>query len=238
MHIHMIMPVITDAMNGKVLEQCKLVSSKDTQLTIRSIKEGTESIESMFDEELASAAILKEAKLAELDGADGVIIYCFGNPAIEGAKELLNIPVIGIGEAAQTLAMPLCERYGIVTTIQNSVTRNKRKARILGTDSKLGAVIPLGLKVTELTGDRELILDTVTNVLKFQIEQRELDLLILGCGYLIGYTAELSDRLGIPIIDPGQSSIKLMEAYISLGIAQSKKSYMTPPKKTRNCWQI
>jgi allantoin racemase len=236
MHIHLVMPVVSDVMNEQILEQCKLVSSEDTKLTIRSITEGTESIECMFDEELAAAAILKEAKQAESEGADGVIIYCFGNPSVEAAKELLQIPVIGIGEAAQTIALPLCERYGIVTTIQNSVARNKRKARVLGTDSKLGSVLPLGLKVTELTGDRETILRTVTNVLQPQIEQRELDLLILGCGYLIGYTQELSTKLGVPVIDPGQSAIKLMETYISLGLAQSKKSYMTPPDKKRTCW--
>lgn len=235
-HIHIIMPVISNVMNQKILNQCELVSAKETKLTIRSITDGTESIESMFDEELAAAAILREAKQAELDGADGVIIYCFGNPSVEGAKELLTIPVIGIGEAAQAIAMPLCESYGIVTTIQNAVARNQRKARLLGTDTKLGAVIPLGLNVTELTGDRESILEAVTSILKPQLDQRELDLLILGCGYLIGYSAELSNRLGVPIIDPGQSSIKLMEAYISLGIAQSKKSYMSPPDKKRTCW--
>lgn len=236
MHIHMVMPVVSDIMNDKILEQCNLVSSKGTELTIRSIKDGTESIESMFDEELAAAAILKEAKQAELDGADGVIIYCFGNPAIEAAKEILRIPVIGIGEAAQSIALALCESYGIVTTVQNSVTRNQRKAMVLGTYSKLGAVIPLGLNVNKLTGDRDAILSTVTEVLKPQIENRELDLLVLGCGYLIGYTDELSKKLGVPIIDPGQSSIKLLETYISLGIAQSKKSYMTPPEKKRTCW--
>lgn len=236
MHIHMVMPVISDVMNEKIVEQCLSVSAKGTKITIRSIKDGTESIESMFDEELAAAAILKEAKQAEIDGADGVIIYCFGNPSVEAARELLTIPVIGIGEAAQSMALPLCQSYGIVTTIQNSVTRNKRKARVLGTDAKLGAVLPLGLKVTELTGDRESILNTVTNVLQPQIERRELDLLILGCGYLIGYTEELSAKLGVPIIDPGQSAIKLMETYISLGIAQNKKSYMTPPDKKRTCW--
>lgn len=236
MHIHMVMPVIADVMNEQILEQCKKVSSEGTRLTIRSITDGTESIECMFDEELAATAILKEAKQAESDGADGVIIYCFTNPAVDAARELLTIPVIGIGEAAQTIAMPLCENYGIVTTIQNSVARNKRKAKVLGTDSKLGAVVPLGLKVTELTGERASILNHVTDVLHKQVKERELDLLILGCGYLIGYSEDLSKNLGVPIIDPGQSAVKLMEAYISLGIAQSKRSFMTPPDKKRTCW--
>lgn len=236
MHIHMVMPVISDVMNSKILEHCRLVSSEDTKLTIRSITDGTESIESMFDEELGAANILREVKRAENDGADGVIVYCFTNPAVDAAKELLNIPVIGIGEAAQTIAMPLCENYGIVTTIQNSVTRNKRKAKVLGTYSKLGAVLPLGLKVTDLTGERDTILSTVTNVLQPQVKERDLDLLILGCGYLIGYADDLSNDLGVPVIDPGQSAVKLMEAYISLGIAQSKRSFMTPPEKVRTCW--
>lgn len=235
MHIHLVVPVITDVMNQAILSHCEKVCSPGTRLTISNIADGTESVESLYDEELGAKDILREAKKAADSGADGVIIYCFGNPAIDAAKEMLDIPVIGIGEASQALAMPLCENFGIVTTIKNAVSRNKKKAKLLGTDSKLGAVIPLGLKVTELTGNKDELMEKISCILEKQIEDKELDLLILGCGYLVGYADVLSQKLGVPVIDPGSAAVKLMEAYVTMGLAQSKISYMTPPAKNRTC---
>ena len=227
------MPVISSVKNKKILEHCERVSSNNTELTISTITKGSISIESMYDEEVGAIGILREVQKAQDEGADGVIIYCFGNPAIEAAKELADIPVIGIGEAAQTIALPLCESYGIISTVQNSVARNMRKAKILGTYEKLGSVIPLNMKVTELTDHSDDLVERICELLQREIKNKGLDLLIQGCGYLIGLSGKISEKLRVPVIDSGLAAIKLMETYVSLNIRQSKRSYMKPPEKER-----
>lgn len=233
MRIHVIMPVLSDKMNGKIMRHLQSVASSETELTISNVKSGPISIESMFDEEYCARPILEEALYQRDRGVDGIIIYCFGNPAIEAAKEALDIPVIGIGEASQTLSLPLSDQFGIVTTVRNSVARNKRKTKLLGLSDKLGAVIPLDLPVVELTNHEQQLIDKICQKIEPYIKNHEVDLVHLGCGYLIGLADRLSEQLGIPVVDPGLASVKLMEAFIKLNLVQSPISYMTPPEKKR-----
>lgn len=233
MRIHVIMPVISDKMNDTIMGHLRSVATSETDLTISTVTSGPLSIESMFDEEYCARAILEEAIYQQDQGVDGIIIYCFGNPAIEAAKEALDIPVLGIGEASQTIGIPLSDQYGIVSTVQNSVPRNKRKAKALGLGDKLGAVIPLNLPVVELTNHNQELIDKICHIIKPYIDKGIIDLLHLGCGYLIGLSNKLSEQLGIPVVDPGLASVKLMETYIKLNLVQSPISYMTPPEKKR-----
>lgn len=233
MRIHIIMPVLSDKMNDYILNHFDTVASPETELSISTLKSGTISIESMYDEEFVARALLEECIKQERNGVDGIINYCFGNPATEAAKEILNIPVIGIGEASQTIALPFTDNYGIITTVKNSVARNRRKAKLLGTSEKLGAVIPLDLPVVELTNHNENLIQKVKSIVKPYVENQGIDLIHLGCGYLIGLSDRLSKELGIPVVDPGLASLKLMEAYVKLSLVQSPVSYMTPPEKKR-----
>lgn len=233
MRIHIIMPVISDKMNDTIMGHLRCVASSETELTISTVTSGPLSIESMFDEEYCARPILEEALKQRDKGVNGIIIYCFGNPAIEAAKEALDIPVVGIGEASQTIGLPLSDQFGIVTTVRNSVARNKRKTRTLGLSDKLGAVIPLDLPVVELTNHNQELIDKICHIIQPYVQNQTIDLLHLGCGYLIGLADKLSNQLGIPVVDPGLASLKLMEVYVKLNLVQSPISYMTPPEKKR-----
>ena len=77
----------------------KAVAREDTEISVDCIKGGPESLESEYDSLMASRYILEEVKIAENSGFDAIIIYCGGDPALAAAREIVNIPVIGPGEA-------------------------------------------------------------------------------------------------------------------------------------------
>src|SRR5215211_932591 len=58
------------------------------------------------------------------------------------------------------------------------------------------------------------------------------DTLILGCmsmGFL-NVAEEMSETLGVPVINPGRASLKMAEALVGAGLVHSKVAFMTPPK--------
>jgi Asp/Glu/hydantoin racemase len=56
------------------------------------------------------------ATLAAHDGdCDAAVIACFGDPGLDAAKELLDVPVLGISEAAFHAACMLGRRFGVVS---------------------------------------------------------------------------------------------------------------------------
>lgn len=175
--------------------------------------------------------MIEAAVRAEREGADAVVIYCFGNPALEGAREAVSIPVVGLGEAAEVAAMPLGDRFGIISTLPEAVPRHYRKARLLGTDGKLAAVVPLGLKVMEL-GEHGRVFEAAV-VAGRELLARGAQVVVLGCGSLLGVADELRKELGVPVVIPAVAAIKLAEAYVRMGAAHSRLAYPRPPDKLR-----
>ena len=230
MKIKIIVPVATDKWNKGTLELCHEIADCETEISISNIEKGPVSIESVYDETYASPFVVDAAKKAEKEGYDGIIIYCFSNPALYAVREAIKIPVIGIGEAAHIFGMVVGERIGIISTVENSVPRHWRKAKILGTISKLKAIKPLNLPVLEYN-DKEKVMERVKKVATELIEKEKVDTIILGCGSMLGIKKELQETFPVPIIIPGEAAIKLIESMVKMGISHSKITYMYPPEK-------
>ena len=62
-----------------------------------------------------AGGIALEMIAENLKGVDAVILAAFGDPGLRGARELFDIPVIGMAEAAMMSACMLGERFSIVT---------------------------------------------------------------------------------------------------------------------------
>src|SRR3990172_4667756 len=132
MRLRVILPILAERWNSVILEEYSRWTEPGTELSIVNIKKGPESIESEYDEAVSAPFLLREVERAEKDGADGIIIFCFGDTAVHAAREAVSIPVIGLGEASEVLAILLGDRFSILSTISNAVPRLWRKAKAIG----------------------------------------------------------------------------------------------------------
>ena len=83
-----------------VIEQAALdVAAAGTTIRAVTSRMGPASIESHYDEALAVPGVL-----AEITGADGYVIACFGDPGLDAAREIADGPVVGVAEAAMHAA--------------------------------------------------------------------------------------------------------------------------------------
>lgn len=231
MRIRVVVPVSVDIWNEEVLALCQQAADKDTTVEVVNLERGPESIECMYDEETVAPFVIDAVVRAEVDGVDAVVIYCFGNPALEGAREAVSIPVVGLGEAAQIVAMPLGDRFGIIATLPEAVPRQHRKARVLGTDGKLAAIVPLGLKVSQL-GEFEKVTEAAL-VASRELLSRGAQVIVLGCGSLLKVAHAVEQALGVPVVIPAIAAIKLAETYVKMGVVHSRRAYPRPPEKVR-----
>ncbi|TZE82296.1 aspartate/glutamate racemase family protein [Calorimonas adulescens] len=236
MRLKVIMPVITEMWNRDALSLMQAVASKDSNIVIKNIEGGPISIESEYDEVLSAPYVLKETIQAEKEGFDAVIIYCFSNPGLYAAREKVSIPVIGIGEAAQIMAYCLGERIGIITTIKNSVIRNIKKSKIIGTADKVCSVVPLDIPVMELSNN-ELVEKKLHSIM-IKLLDDGVDTVIFGCGSIMHMKEKMMEKYRIPVIIPGEAAVKLAEALVCMNISHSKKAYPYPPLKKRTGYQF
>lgn len=61
----------------------------------------------MCDEYQAIPGVIEATVQAEKDGFDGVIIGCAGDPGVDGAREMVKIPVIGPAQASYVVCSML-----------------------------------------------------------------------------------------------------------------------------------
>lgn len=241
MRIKVILPLTTKELLEPTREEVKKFVSKGTEIDVEGLEYGTASIESMYDEMLDSPGIINAAEKAQSDGFDGIIIDCLGDPALEAVREKLDIPVVGPCRSSVLYAADLAHRFSIVTVLANLLVMLENRVMEVGLGSKLASIRSINIPVLALADVKKLTDALIDESIK-AIEEDGAHAIILGCTGMLGVTDELSNALKkkgyeIPVIYPVAVSVKHLETLISLGLTQSKKTYMPPPEKERNLLQ-
>jgi allantoin racemase len=193
---------------------------------------GVASAEGWFDSFISAAAVLYELERLP-DGIDGVVLAGFGEHGREGARELLDIPVVDITEAAAHLAMPLGRRFGIVTPLARSVSQIEDSLKTAGLLDHCAAIEDIGLGVLDLDLDPERTRDAFIAAALRAID-RGAEVICLGCAGMASLEKTLRDRLPVPVVDGVTAAAALVETLIHNGLSTSKVgSYSRPLPKTR-----
>lgn len=238
MKVKVILPIISSNFNDEVYKEFSFYAAADTEISITNLDFGPASIESQYDEALAVPNFLEKAREAEQEGFDAIICNCFGDPGVKPAREILNIPVIGPGEASMLLATSLAQSYSVVTVLPNVVPMIKDLSKVSGLDGKLASVRYVSIPVLEVS-DKERLVNGLFEQSILAIEEDGAHAIILGCTGFLGVATELQEKLlqkgyNVPVLDPAFASIKLVETFVAMNVKQSRLTYMTPPSKERN----
>ena len=211
-------------------EKLQAFLSPGVELETRSDYGGPESIESMWEEYLSVPGTMDLAVRLEREGFDAIIPGCFGDPGLDGIREIVSIPVVGPGQAGMTVAAMLGHRFSIVTVVENIIRPLENLALLHGYASKLASVRQIGIPVLELNNDPDYTYHRAIEVCRETIETDRADVLVMGCGTLSFRSEELAAELGVPVVNPLRAALRMAELYVSSGISHSKRSYPTPRK--------
>ncbi len=86
----------------------------DARITALTATTGLPYIASRAEAQLAGAAVL-ETLAAHQAGHDAAVIAAYGDPGLIAARELFDLPVVGMAEAAMLTACQVGARFAIVT---------------------------------------------------------------------------------------------------------------------------
>jgi allantoin racemase len=217
------------ARRGDMLKQ---YAAPGTQVEIADVPEGPASIESMYEEYLSIPAAARRIVELEEEAWDAVILGCYGDPGLDGLRELTRMPIIGPGEATALMAASLGHRFSVITITDSVINATERQMRNIGVGEKLASVRVVGIPVLELHRDRERAIEATIEQGRKAIEQDRADTLIVGCmtmGFL-EIAEVVGAELGVPFLNPARVSLKFAEATVGSGLAHSKRAYMMPPK--------
>ena len=182
-------PFITDVLVPVWTRNLKKTASPDTEFVFRFPEWGIEGIEGNFFHSIQAVGdqlLFHMCKDAEDEGFDAVIITCFADPFLEHLRQFLNIPVVGIGESAFSLAAKMGRRFGVVTISPYNVFETWQKIEEYGLKEKCAGVVS-----TRETPEEQpaALVNANTCIKSFSVCGRELiklgaEVLIPGCGLM------------------------------------------------------
>ena len=221
-------------------ERCTILKaylSPDTELEMDCLHSNEVCIDSELDVVLAGSEIVSMAKKAEERGFDAAVIYCLSDPAIDACREILNIPVIGGGQASYLAALTVGRHFGLIVTEKNRIPEKKLFVHQTGVAAeRVSSIAAVDLGGFGIREDMNHTLKCLERTATYMIENEGAEAIVLGCLSFLGMAESLSKLIGIPVIDSAAAAVGLAEFTVRQGLLNSKKSWAVPPKGTRS-WQ-
>ena len=217
-------PVSTDLWDELVEDALRKVADPRTEVKVKHLERGPKSIECYYDDVMAAPYVVEEVVRAEREGVDGVIINCFDDPGLRASRERVSIPVLGIGETSMIAALHLGHKFAVISTGRNARPVCELKALELGIIDRLAYASGIPIGVLDLRDREEEVKKLLLRESGVAIDKFGAEVIVLGCGGFLGLADQLSEELGVPVVDPTLITFKLTEAFLALGLRHSKVS--------------
>ncbi|WP_055723342.1 aspartate/glutamate racemase family protein, partial [Streptomyces niveiscabiei] len=141
----------TQEMTAEIVRGARAAAAPGTLVTGLTPVWGPASAEGWLDSYLSAAAVIDTLRTYDGPAYDAVVMAGFGEHGREGVRELVDVPVVDITEAAAHLACLLGRRYGVVTTLERTCGQIEDSLELAGVGRNCAAVVSTGLGVLELT---------------------------------------------------------------------------------------
>jgi allantoin racemase len=206
---------MTDSVTDRIAAAARAAASTATAIEAVSAPFGLPLIVSRADWLLAGPATLA-ALSARRGQYDAAVIACFGDPGLDAAKELLDVPVLGISEAAFHAACMLGRRFGVVSftaalrpMFEDCLAHHGLGARCAG--FRMGPAFA-GDPGRVAEERRDLIVD----LCRQSVEQDGAEVVILAGGPLAGLAPVIAPHVAVPLVDGTAAAVRLAEALVGL----------------------
>ncbi len=232
MRIFVINPNTSESVTEHIRRELEKIKRPDTELTVVNPGRGPVSIESAFDEALVGPPTLELVREANAGGYDAIVLACFSDPGLDAAKEISDIPVIGIEEATMHVATMLGHKFSITTAFRNRVATRELHVRLRGVESAYASTLVLNMSVLDMDAHPDKAKARILELGREAVERDGAEVIILGCAGLAGYADDIERELGAVVLDPTSVAFKVAEAIADLGLRHSKIGrFARPPVK-------
>ncbi len=149
-------------------------------------------------------------------GCDAAIVAAFADPGLGGAKEMLDIPVIGLAEASMLTACMLGRRFGIVTFSSSLGPWYREAVEYHLLTSRLAAIRCLDAGFRDISSVADELENLLVDLCQRVVREDEADVIVLGGGPLAGLAGRVKERVPVPLVDCVAAAVRQAEALVAL----------------------
>ena len=223
MRIKIINPNTTHQMTRAIEAAGRKYARSDTEVYAVSPTTGPESIESMYDEAFAVPGVLTEILKGDREeNADAYIIACFGDPGLEAAREVTEKPVIGIAQAAFSVAKMIAPNFSVVYVLDRAEPVVQHAIWLHDVASSCVSLRSTGLSVLDFDRDKQAGFAALAEQSRLCVEEDGAECVVLGCAGFVDFVDDLNRTLGVPVLDGVSPAVKLCEALVDMHCKTTK----------------
>ncbi|WP_106744228.1 aspartate/glutamate racemase family protein [Yoonia maritima] len=215
MKIVLMNPNATNAMTQSMLAVARAAAPAEVQVSGWTNSDGPKAIQGREDGEAATKGLLAGLMSEDVKNADLIIIACFDDVGLPEMRHRAHCPVIGIGQAAYTMAVLLGQGFSVVTSTDVSIPVIEENIEALGFSKNCKSIRASGLPVLTIEEASEDTCDTLSKEILATKHEDGSTTVILGCAGMAALHKKLEANTGMVLIDGVRASVLLSLAVVS-----------------------
>ena len=231
MRLLVVNPNISESVSRLIGDDARRAASSGTEITMLTAPFGVAYIETRF-EALIGAYAAAEIVAEHAHGHDAVIIAAFGDPGVPGIREALDVPVVGLTEAALASACLLGNRFSIVAISRRIRAWYRESVAHNGLLGRLASIRSLDEPLKDIGRVQADHARPLRELCVAAVEEDGADVIIFAGAPLAGLARAIKPELPVPAVDGVSSAVRHAETLVRLdsGIARAG-SFAPPPVK-------
>ncbi len=161
-------------------------------------------------------------------GFDAVVLAAFGDPGLDAARELLDIPVVGLSEAALLTSCMVGRRFSIVSFAAALGPWFRDCVAAHGLSGRLASIRLADTPFQDIGAVQNEKEEQLIALCNAAVEDGA-DVAILAGAPLSGLAERIADRVPIPLIDGMAAAIQQAETLAALKLRKSTAGSLRRP---------
>ena len=215
MNILLINPNTSRSITDRLAGAARQVASTDTCIECVTAERGVPYISTRTEAIIGGMQVIEILADRHRD-FDAAIVAAFGDPGLGAARELFDLPVVGLAEAGMLTACMLGCRFSIVTFAQALGPWYRECVAWHGLEGRCASIRMLEesfASISYVQDEKEALLVDLANR---AVDEDDADVVILAGAPLAGLAGRVADRVSVPVVDCAEAAVKQAETLVAL----------------------
>ena len=228
MRILLINPNTSASVSELIGAEARRAAAPGTQIEVLTAPFGVAYIETRF-ESLIGAYAAATLAAEHWERHDAIVVAAFGDPGIAGLREALDIPVVGLTEAALMSACLLGQRFSIVAISRRITAWYRECVQANGLIDRLASIRCIDQPLQDIGRVQDDHAERLQALCNAAVEEDGADVIVIAGAPLAGLARSIKERIPVPVVDGVSSAVCHAQTLVSLAPVPARRGSFAPP---------
>ena len=229
MRILLLNPNLTAAVTESCAAAARAVAAPGTEIVPVTGEFGARIINSRAENAIAAQMVLMLAA-RHAPQVDAIILAVSYDTALYAVRELLDIPVVGMTEAAMLTSLMVGARFGLV--VFGTPWLYREHVAALGLSARFAGLRSIDRSAASVYSDPAAVRGAVVEAARALAVEDEADVVILCGAAMAGMARQLQPQADVPLLDGMSCAVPLCESLVRMKLPPPGRGSFASPRNS------